>query len=1648
MSSTPRTLLRLVAALGVAATAVGYAHAADFVVTSNADSGPGSLREAIDAANIDGGPSTITFDPGLAGQTIALASGLSNLSEPGTTLDGDLGGDCVPDIVLDGSASGASGLVPAGNGHTIRGFALVRFPFNGIEIRADGNTVTCNAIGTDAAGTPGVGNLGDGVYVQGNGNVIGPGNVIDNNAGSGVRVADGNNGAYPGFPALVPDFTGVFPTIDFDSDGNGEAFQTSGGAIVPLDGGGAPFTDNFGMRLTGELMVSAAGTYTFTLEPLDDVARLTVDGNVIFDGGGPGPVGGSLALADGAHTIRLEFFEGGGYAAIALAISGPGSATLNTNQQAVCATGQAGLCGELFQLRVASEGNTVTGNRIANNAGLGISLKCCGPPLANDAGDNDLGANTWLNHPVIAGLASAGNGQYTLTGTAPPNATIEVFEAVVDPSGFGEAGSQRLTFVSDGAGNFSSPIALPAQPGVLTATATDAAGNTSELGPNFPYGGPGDSVTVGAGAVATAGTATTVPIHVRDLSFTPLGADLAAGNRIQGLAFRIDFPPGTVTAASIAPSGITSGLTPLFGPNTSFSADSVNYVVSYAEAGNAIPFTLDGAAPGDVVAQLSLTLAPDAPPGSLALALNASTELSNQAGTVAENDANGRLVLVDGSLAVASNAARGLYAAAQGSGTVRLWWFDPELIETGFRIERSLDGVSYTPVQSVGDDGITFDDTGLTAGTLYYYRVVTETAAGDGNVSNRATAVTFPATATNICIDAQVVSRRWARSPDAAFRGPDWGLVYHDRDDGTREQVFFQRLDGNTLAAIGPRVQVTNTTTTAQFPAIAWNGTHYAVTWLESLRGAPGSLPVSGIRFAQLDGNGTVLRSPRRMDFPPPALGFFGTNEIVRPRWDGTHWGLFVPEFENPFEFTITYRRVEPDGDIVLGPVSIATSTDRFQFDVDSAFQPLSSEFGVVWAAQRDNSWEIRFQRVEEANGLTQLGTPALITTATLTSTTSMVADPAGGWLVAWVECDNTECATFTRRVAADGTPDPGGKVRVSTAPGPRDDSRVRLTTRPGGFAAFVENFESGGEEILRYHLDATGAPDGLGPTPVSVDDGRRSGRPRVASDGTRALVTWSESTSTLEIAGRLSDGATGALGTEAVFTAGHSPGNTSAVIVPGSPRIASLASGGFVSVWTEPASGTSVLHGRLYDGIGTLLSDFAPLSPTAVGGRPGLASDGSTFALAWRAPGNVLRFARFAANGTVLTPEATVLGSVGIGSVELGWDGEQFVAVYNQGASLRYVRIDAAGVAAPPVTLSLGLTSNVGSWRIAWMGDAWGLMYRNNGDGQLYFARFASDGTVVLAPTRITPVPPTLFVNPEFGLVYNGVELGITWNADLGADPPGSEQFFTLLQRDGNKVFPEVALIPGEIGDFPAQLHHANGRFHLVYLADNQGTAGMREIDIDLIPGGAVVAGGRYLANRGSAAAATAHDGAALALAWRMPASQDIHIETDACLADPTPPPCPSVSLVSAANNVRLSWPAVSDGESGMWRHHVFRDNRLLAELPGTQVSFDDSGYDTAVLHSYEVRAMNRAFQESPACPVQSFSTLVGDANGNGALEVADIFYLINFTLASGPPPLGDGDANGDGTVSVTDVFFLINYFFGGGPLPTAVDTKGSASS
>jgi len=63
--------------------------------------------------------------------------------------------------------------------------------------------------------------------------------------------------------------------------------------------------------------------------------------------------------------------------------------------------------------------------------------------------------------------------------------------------------------------------------------------------------------------------------------------------------------------------------------------------------------------------------------------------------------------------------------------------------------------------------------------------------------------------------------------------------------------------------------------------------------------------------------------------------------------------------------------------------------------------------------------------------------------------------------------------------------------------------------------------------------------------------------------------------------------------------------------------------------------------------------------------------------------------------------------------------------------------------------------------------------------------------------------------------------------------------------------------------------------------------------------------------------------------------------------------------------------------------------------------------------------------------------ATVCGDVNQSGAVDIADLVYLVSYMFQSGPPPVLEplADCNGDGSTDISDLILLVNWMFQGGP-------------
>ncbi|MGH7555572.1 MAG: PKD domain-containing protein, partial [Longimicrobiales bacterium] len=323
----------------------------------------------------------------------------------------------------------------------------------GVRIFGDDNVVEGNLIGTDVTGTMDFGNAREGIGITGGNNRIGgltPGsrNIISGNGG-GIALIGCSVGTLCGGNIIVGNYIGTNASGD-------EALGNSREGIGVSDSASVIEYNVISANLFEGIFVSQLAK------------QVLIRGNRVGT-----DASGSVALPNASGGIAIQaagrHFIGG--------IGGDGNiVAFHTRWAGIRVTNQNAQI-------------SILGNAIFGNVDLGIDLAFDGV-TANDAGDADAGPNGRQNFPV---LATARRGAQMTTVTGDLNSTpdghyiIELFaNAECDASGFGQGERflGRSTDTTDVQGNVSFEITVTAPVAVgefVTATATDAAGSTSEF---------------------------------------------------------------------------------------------------------------------------------------------------------------------------------------------------------------------------------------------------------------------------------------------------------------------------------------------------------------------------------------------------------------------------------------------------------------------------------------------------------------------------------------------------------------------------------------------------------------------------------------------------------------------------------------------------------------------------------------------------------------------------------------------------------------------------------------------------------------------------------------------------------------------------------------------------------------------------------------------------------------------------------------------------------------------------------------------------------------------------------------------------------------------------------------------------------------
>lgn len=434
-------------------TLVGGAAAAGNVISSNGGDGihivsgnvPGSADGNVIGGNVIGTDAGGTAARGNGGSGVSAYQSSSN--RIGDALDATV------------TPAAAANRIAANRTHGI------------FILGTAGTDANANLVGSNTVGAAGLGNAQDGIHIENAANTRIHAVTVASNGANGILVL----GAAASNANLQNNYVGTNAsgTAGLGNTTNGIQINGAPGAII----GGTSANGAGGNVISGN-----AQSGVFIYGP--GANGTVVQRNAIGTGSN-----GTSAL--GNANAGIFIFQSSNN------IIGDASASANGAQGNIIANNAAD---GIFMVEnngtpTASINNSILGNTIYANGGLGINLDG-GPPLANDAGDVDSGANNRQNYPVLdTAIVNAGAGTTTVKGSlnSTPNTvfTLQYYtNSTPDSSGFGEG--QRLVSTTTLATNSSGNAALSATfstavlpvGGSITVTATDPNGNTSEFAKN------------------------------------------------------------------------------------------------------------------------------------------------------------------------------------------------------------------------------------------------------------------------------------------------------------------------------------------------------------------------------------------------------------------------------------------------------------------------------------------------------------------------------------------------------------------------------------------------------------------------------------------------------------------------------------------------------------------------------------------------------------------------------------------------------------------------------------------------------------------------------------------------------------------------------------------------------------------------------------------------------------------------------------------------------------------------------------------------------------------------------------------------------------------------------------------------------------
>ena len=644
-----------------------------------------------------------------------------------------------------------------------------------------------------------------------------------------------------------------------------------------------------------------------------------------------------------------------------------------------------------------------------------------------------------------------------------------------------------------------------------------------------------------------------------------------------------------------------------------------------------------------------------------------------------------------------------------------------------------------------------------------------------------------------------------SEQPSIAWNGAGFGITWHDDRDGNWE-IYFARLDpwGNR---IGDDVRVTYDDGVSHAPAVAWNGTEYALVW----HGYADTNSDDEIKFVRLDASGNKIGNEVLV------TRYWAWSKYPAIVWNGSGYGVAWSDTRG-----LALAQLDPFGRSIGEPVFVRSSSQSTQ----PGLVWTGSEYGVAWTSEN----KILFARFDAWGG--RIDDEVFVEEDPAASSWPQLAWNNSEYGVTWMDLRNdSQWDIYFARIDSSGVV--GSALRVTDDP---IDQRVPrlvatgqeygLTWTDNAYDLYFARIDASGtlqEEILvasdpamawypnlawsgnQYTLAWNDWRHGDNEIYVSrircCDDLDADGYTECAGDTNDADATVNPgSIDTCDARDNNSDGqvdesCNGACNAPETWSTDERLTNDTAV--SGAPDL-EWNGAGYGLAWHDERTGNSeIFFARLDSSLRKVGIENLVTGDAAVSANPTLAWTGSEYGVAWRdsRDGNYeIYFNRLDADGGPLGSAMRITEDGGQSyGPSMVWTGSEYGVAWQDDRDgdwgIWFSRIDPAGNKIGPDVRVSNTGGNAWNPFLIWTGSVYAVAWREERDGnwEIYFARIDELGNRIGDEVRVTNDPAGSRIP---SLAWTGSEYGIAWYDQRDGN---NEIYFTILDADGNKPGADV---------------------------------------------------------------------------------------------------------------------------------------------------------------------------------------------------------------------------------------------------------------